>query len=81
MTIVSIIEDGHGRITGAMVGTPDAPNEILLDADDVCPRSELPSRASALCSKYGLVPSSLMQQALAAATGAGLPSTPTPPTP
>jgi hypothetical protein len=79
--VVSIVEDPQGQIVGAMVGTPDSVSQVVLDLEDVCPRSKLPQRAAALIAKYGLTLSSSMEQALAAATGAGSPSTPTPPSP
>lgn len=76
-TIFAIIEDEDGQVTGALVGTnPDSLQTVTLADEDVCPRSELPFRATALCAKYALQPSVLMLQALAAVEGS---STPPPP--
>lgn len=78
-TVLSIVENSEGMVVGAMVGSSvEGALEIVLDTEDVCHRSELPEKASELCNKYGLQPSVLMLQALAAAVGS---STPPPPSP
>lgn len=72
--IYSLIEDQFGRITGAMVGVnSESLSVVTLDEVDVCPRSELPLKATDLCQKYHLQPSAKMAEALARALKPAVP--------
>lgn len=75
--IYAVVEDTELNVIGCMIGShPDSLTFLELNPEDVCQRQDLASHAAALCAKYQLQPSPLMQQALA-----GLPSTPPPPSP
>jgi len=71
----TIIEDSAAQVIG--IGGPG--ETLALNPEDVCPRSELRTKAPGLMVKYGIALNDLSDGLKASL--AGSPSTPPPPTP